>query len=582
MVQVSQSKAKGCEMPDIMLRLGRDVLVAEGAMGTMLQRAGMPAGASCDQLNELDQEMVSDVHRLYHLAGANCAITNTFCGTRSKLAEHDLEDRAEIFNREGVRIARSVHPEHILADIGPCGLLMPPYGQATYEEVFKQYAAQAAMLAAEGPDAIIIETMIDIADACCAVRAARSVCDLPVFATCTFNDQGLMPLSGTSPAAAALALRAAGAAAVGLNCGLGPEQAYPLFKEMAAAVDLPLIVQPNAGLPQVARNGETVYPGTPDEFAVWATRFVAAGASIVGSCCGSTPAFTGAIAAIVGGKDVQPRKLAPGVAVSGPRGLVRIGAGNPVALIGQNIAPSGHPVLRSELLLGEYTEVVELAEDQEDAGAHLLNVSVRTEGVDEAEALAAAVDELAGMTRLPLSFDCIDPAALDAALSRYPGRALINSVSADPASYQAILPIAAEHGAAVVVLASRGWEVPVSAQDRFEAVKEVREAAHAAGLTDADLIVDVVALPVRRDPAAVEVALETIGLVRELGLATMVGVANVSHGMEDRSPTDADFAARAVEAGVDALIVNPRDDLVMDAVERACAHVGETGAPIGE
>ena len=405
-------------MPDIMMRLGRDVLVAEGAMGTMLQRAGVPAGASNEQINELDDEIVRDVHRLYHIAGANCAITNTFCGTRSKLAEYDLEDRADIFNRAGVRIARSVNPEHILGDIGPCGLLMPPYGMATYEQVFSQYAEQARSLAAEKPDAIIIETMIDIADACCAVRAVRSVCDLPVFATCTFNDQGTLPLSGTSPAAAALALKAAGADAIGLNCGLGPEQAYPIFKEMAAAVDLPLIVQPNAGLPQVTRTGDTVYPGTPDEFAVWATRFVAAGAAIVGSCCGSTPAFTGAMAAIVGGKDVQPRKLDPGVAVSGPRGIVRIGGGNPVALLGQNIAPSGHPVLRAELLDDEYTEVVELAEDQEEAGAHLLNVSVRAEGVDEAVALAAAVNELSCMTRLPLSLDCTDPVALDAALSR--------------------------------------------------------------------------------------------------------------------------------------------------------------------
>ncbi|MDZ4179413.1 MAG: homocysteine S-methyltransferase family protein, partial [Coriobacteriia bacterium] len=281
-------------MPDIRMRLGRDVLVIDGAFGTMLQRHEMPPEQCPEQLNITAPEIVSDIHRNYVMAGADCVTTNSFGGTRVKLDEYGLGDQVEEFNRASVRIARATGVQHVLADVGPTGLVLQPLGDAAFEYLFELFCEQISALAAEGPDAIIIETMTDIAEARCVVLAARSVCDLPVFASCTFGATGRMDLSGTDPATAAIILQAAGAEAVGMNCGLGPEQMLPLVEAMAAATSLPLIVQPNAGLPRL-EHGATVFPGTADEMGMHAARFVGLGASLVGSCCGSTPAFTGAI-----------------------------------------------------------------------------------------------------------------------------------------------------------------------------------------------------------------------------------------------------------------------------------------------
>ncbi len=290
-------------MPDIMKRIGHEVLVLDGAMGTMLQRAGLPAGECPELLNITAPEMIGDVHRFYQLAGADCTTTNTFGGSRPKLAEYGYGDRVVEFNRAAVRIAKSHGSPHVFADMGPTGLVMEPLGPATFDEVFAAFAEQAAALAAENPDAIYIETMTDIAEARCAVLAAKSVCDLPVFASCTFGLSGRMDISGTEPEVAAVVLEAAGADAVSLNCGLGPEQMLPLLARMVKATKLPVIVQPNAGLPTLDDEGNTVFPGTPEDLYEFAVAARQAGAAVIGSCCGSTPAYTGAIVDGVADKD---------------------------------------------------------------------------------------------------------------------------------------------------------------------------------------------------------------------------------------------------------------------------------------
>ncbi|MDR0346759.1 MAG: homocysteine S-methyltransferase family protein, partial [Coriobacteriales bacterium] len=290
-------------MADIRLRFDRDVVVVDGAMGTMLQREGISSDECAMLLNVLDPETILSIHERYRLAGAHALTTNSFGGTRAKLAEYGLEERVEDLNRAAVRLAKTARPDHVLADVGPCGLLLEPLGRATFDEVFEQYAEQISALASEGPDAILIETMADIADARCALLAARSVCDLPVFVSCTFDATGHMELSGTDPATAAVILEAAGASVIGMNCGLGPEQLLPLLERMAQATGLPLIVQPNAGLPQLDASFRAYYTGTANDFADAAVAFRRAGAQFIGSCCGSTPAFTSAIYATVGESD---------------------------------------------------------------------------------------------------------------------------------------------------------------------------------------------------------------------------------------------------------------------------------------
>ena len=555
-------------MPDIMMRLGREVLVLDGAMGTMLQRAGLPAGECPELLNITAPEMIGDVHRFYQLAGADCVTTNTFGGSRPKLAEYGYGSRVEEFNRAAVRIAKAYGSPHVLADMGPTGLVMEPLGPATFDEVFAAFAEQAMALAAERPDAIFIETMTDIAEARCAVLAAKSVTDLPVFASCTFGLSGRMDISGTEPEVAAVVLEAAGADAVALNCGLGPEQMLPLLARMVGATKLPVIVQPNAGLPTLDDNGHTVFPGTPEELAAFAAGARLVGAAAIGSCCGSTPAYTGAIVDAVADKDCVevPDRGFSGTVLAGPRGLLTLGAGSPVRVVGERINPTGKKLLAEELRAGSMSIVRSFAAEQQEAGADLLDVNVGAAGVEAASALPAAILALVGTTDLPLVIDTTDIVALEAALRVYPGRALINSVNGEPASMEAVLPLAARYGAAVVVLALDDNGIPGDAEGRLAIVERIRAAAHAAGIADEGLVVDALVMTAATDATAPRTTVDALAGAYDAGLATILGLSNVSHGLPRRTLLNAAFFEAAAAAGLDAAIMNPNDHVVMEAV----------------
>ncbi len=559
-------------MPDIALRLGRDILVLDGAMGTMLQKHNLPAEQSFVQLNVTAPDLVVEIHRLYNLAGADCATANSFGGSRLKLEAYGLGDQVEDLNRAAVRVARASGATHILGELGPTGHVLEPLGSAHFDELFDVFAEQAAALALEHPDAIQIATMTDIAEARCAVLAVRSVTGLPVFVTCTFGLNGRMDLSGTGPEEAAVILEAAGASAVGMNCGLGPEQMLPLVERMARATALPIIVRPNAGLPKLV-DGKTVFPGTALEMGEYAARFVDAGATLVGSCCGSTPSFTGSIADFISDREPAPRIAPPsGVVVAGPRGVARIGGGAPLARIGERINPTGKKRLAESLRAGALDVVREYAVEQQDAGADLLDVNVGAADVPQAEVLPKAVLALSGLVDLPLVLDTTDPVALEAALKVYPGRALINSVSGEAASIEAVLPLAVRYGAAVVVLALDDSGVPHAAEARVDVVRRVREAALAAGLTDSDLLVDTLVLAAATEEAGATATLSAMRTVTdELGLATVAGVSNVSHGLPGRALLNAQFLALAAGEGLTAAIVNPSERVELDNATAAAA-----------
>lgn len=549
------------------MRFGNDMLTLEGAMGTMLQRAGMPAGACPAQMNLLDPDVISEIHRFYRLAGANCAITNTFGGTRAKLDEYGIGDMVRDINMAGVLIAKEENNEHVLGDVGPCGLVMEPLGPATFDEVYAQYFEQIAALAAAEPDAILIETMIDISDARCAVLAGRAACDLPIMVTCTFNEEGVMDLSGTDPATAAIILEAAGAAAVGVNCGVGPEKMYPLVQQMAQVTTLPLIVQPNAGMPQLDAKGETVYPGTPDEMAYWAQRYRELGAQMIGSCCGSTPAFTGAIYAVIGHQPVVERHVdTSGVLLAGPRGHARLGAGMPTCLIGERINPTGKKKLQAELREGSLSTVRAFAAAQKEAGASVLEVNVGTAGVDEVALLPEAVKVLTGCSGMPLSIDTPNARALEEALRVYPGRALINSCNGGEESIRTVLPLAKKYGAAVICLCLDDDGIPDTVEGRMAIVNRIRDAAHSYGLSDNDLVVDTLTMAAAADEHAPEVTLGALQAVTDLGLASSLGVSNVSHGLPDRPLLNAAFISAASACGLTAAIANPNDQVVAESV----------------
>ena len=562
-------------MYDILNRVQGEVLVIDGGLGTMLQRAGKPEEQCPEQLNVTGEEMVEQIHRLYVTAGAECITTNTFGGNRLKLAEWGLDDQVEGLNRAAVRLAKRAGAQHVLADVGPTGKVLTPLGDASFDELFEVFAEQVSALASAQPDAIAIETMTDIAEARCAVLAARSVTDLPIFATVTFGMNGRMDLSGTDPETAAVILESAGADVVGMNCGLGPEQMLPLVERMAKATKLPIIVQPNAGLPEL-HDGETVFPGTADEMGQYAARFVDAGAGLVGSCCGSTPSFTAAIVDFAKDKAVQEgRSGIEGVVLAGPRGIARIGADAPFAVIGERINPTGKPELAESLREGSMTIVRSFAVTQQHAGSHLLDVNVGAAGVDDVIALPAAVEALSGMCDLPLVLDNENPVALEAALRAYPGRALINSVNGSQESMEGILPLASTYGAAVVVLALDDTGIPKTAAGRLEIVQRIRDAAQGFGLSDDDLVVDLLTMTAATDAEAARTTLEAVRVVsQEWGLATVLGVSNVSHGLPGRPALNAAFLSMAAAAGLSSAIINPSDPDVMTAVAASDALLG--------
>jgi 5-methyltetrahydrofolate--homocysteine methyltransferase len=448
--------------------------------------------------------------------------------------------------------------QHILADVGPTGLVMQPLGPATFDQVFDVFAEQISALAAESPDAITFETFTDLAEIRCGLLAAKSVTDIPVIASMTFGLSGRTELSASDPETVATVLEACGATVVGMNCGLGPEQMLPLVEQMAAATTLPLIVQPNAGLPRLV-DGCTVFPGTPEEMGAYAARFVALGAALVGSCCGSSPSFTGAIVDEAKGVALPAVRTRPaGVAVSSARRTVRIGGGSPLVIIGERINPTGMKALADSLRAGSMELVRSLAAAQEAAGADLLDVNVGAVGVDAPAVLPQAVLALAGLTDLPLVIDTTDTVALEAALRAYPGRALVNSVNGGSKSMASVLPLAARYGAAVVVLAlDDDTGIPATAEGRVEVVERVRAEARAQGLTDADLVADCLVMTAAADPGAVSVTLDALRRVHESGLATVLGVSNVSHGLPGRAELNSTMLALAQEAGLDAAIYDP-------------------------
>ena len=559
-------------MPDILLRLGSEALILEGAMGTMLQRAGMLPGTCPEMLNVTAPEMVGDVHRLYRLAGADCTTSNSFGGSRPKLAEHGYADRVEEYNRAAVRVARRWGAPHILADVGPTGLVLEPLGEATFDELFDMFAEQVSALAAEKPDAIFFETFTDIAEVRCGILAARSVTDLPMLASVTFGANGRMDLSGTDPATAAIVLEAAGASAVGMNCGLGPEQMVPLVREMASATSLPVIVQPNAGMPRLDDDGHTVFPGTPDDLEAAARLYLDAGAAAVGGCCGTTPAYIAALMDAVGDRRLRPHGPAePRCVIAGPRGHRVIGGGAGIAAVGERINPTGKAALADSLREGSMSVVRSFGVDQEHAGADALDVNVGAAGIDAASVLPAAVNALVASVGLPLVLDTTDPRALEAALRVYPGRALINSVNGGESSMASVLPLAARYGAAVVVLALDDDGIPETAEGRLAIVKRVREAARAAGLRDEDLVVDGLVMTAAAEPEAPKVTLDVVAGAKAMGLRTLLGVSNVSHGLPMRPLLNAAFITAAAARGLDAAIVNPNDLVVMEAIKTANA-----------
>ncbi|HEY6837480.1 MAG TPA: homocysteine S-methyltransferase family protein [Geobacteraceae bacterium] len=546
------------------------VLVLDGAMGTMLQARGLKPGQAPEELNLTMPEVVAGVHREYLDAGADIIVTNTFGGTREKLSHHGLADKVDEINAAGVAIARSVAGDraYVAASMGPTGRFVEPVGDLSFDEMAALFREQARSLIAAGADVITLETFLDIKEIRAAVIAVRELDPrVPIIAMLTFDDNGRSVL-GTPPEAAAITLEAVGADIVGSNCGLGVDGIAEVLGAMRRVTRLPLISQANAGLP-VLQDGKTIFPGTPEEMTAYHDRLLELGVRVIGGCCGTTPAHIRAIRTALDGKDQSFPEVGPPrgtTFLSSRSGYAAIGGASPVAIIGERINPTGKKAFAAELREEKVSYIRREAMEQVTAGATLLDVNVGAPGIDEPAAMERAVFCVNGAAAVPVVLDSSNPAALERGLKAADGKVLVNSVSGEAKSLDRVLPLVKKYGAAVIGLALDETGIPPTAEDRCAVAERILAAATAAEISANNLIIDCLTLTVSAEQRRAMETLKAVALVKErLGLATVLGVSNISFGLPCRPLISATFFSMAMGAGLDAAIINPKEQAMMDA-----------------
>ena len=541
---------------------GERFLVLDGAMGTQLQAAGLAAGELPELLCITDPAAVTAVHAAYVAAGSEAVTTNTFGANAAKLG--DAARVEEVF-AAAVGCARASGARYVAADIGPTGQLLAPMGALSFDDAYELFAEQARAADAAGADLFIIETMADILEAKAALLAVREHSDLPAIVTMTFGEDGRTFL-GTAPETAAATLDALGADAMGVNCSLGPAEVAPLLSRMIAQTARPVAVQANAGLPSVV-DGRTVYSIAPEDYARAVAPMLDAGATIVGGCCGTTPDYIRLERELICERTPAPRTPHDRFTLTSAQTLFSIAPGE-VGVIGERINPTGKKRLKQALAAGELDYIAGEAIAQEKAGAQVLDVNVGLPELDERAVMLAAAEAVQQVSALPLQIDSADPAVIEAVVRRYPGKALINSCNGKREVLDAVLPIAARYGCAVIGLTLDEDGIPATAEGRLSIAQRIVDAAERWGIPRRDVAIDCLAMAASTDQTQPRAILDAIAAVkRELpGVRCVLGVSNVSFGLPLRPLVNATFLAAAFAAGLDLAIMNPLDVRMADVV----------------
>ena len=532
----------------------------DGAMGTELQKRGLKTGALPELLNLTDPDIVRAVHKDYVNAGADIITANTFGANARKLGS---AQRIREVIAAGIRLAREAGAGRVALDLGPTGAMLAPMGTMTFEEAYGLFKEQVAAGVEAGADLVLIETMSDLLEAKAALLAVKENSDLPVYVTMTFDRDGRTFL-GTSPAIAAVTLSALGADAVGINCSLGPEEIVPFALEMLEWAPVPVVVQPNAGLPD-ATSGQTVYPVGPEEFALSVGRMLDAGVTIAGGCCGTTPEHIRLLRAEMEKRAPVERKNKRRTVFTSAQRLVCPAGG--IAVIGERINPTGKKKIKEALRNQCFDHILSEAISQEEAGAEILDVNAGLPEIDEPGTLTRLVTALQAVTPLPLQIDSADPEAVDRACRVYAGKPIINSVNGKEESLSAILPIAKKYGAAVVGLTLDEDGIPDRAEDRLKIAEKILARAQNYGIPREDVLIDCLTMAVSTNQKLAGETLRAVRLVTErLGVGTVLGVSNISFGLPARELINATFLANALAQGLTLPILNPLSQRYMDVV----------------
>ncbi len=560
--------------------LKNNILFLDGGMGTLLQEHGLDAGELPELWNLTHTDEIKAIHRAYFDAGSHVVNTNTFGANILKFSSEELDTivKAAIENaRAAAKESVGKQEKFVALDIGPTGKMLAPLGDLDFEDAVKIFAETVKLGEKYGADLIVIETMNDSYETKAALLAAKENSNLPVFVSNAYSEDGKL-MTGASPAAMVALLEGMGADAIGVNCSLGPKALAPIVEEYLKCASVPVLLKPNAGLP-CSHCGKTHYDVSAEEFAEDVSALVKKGVRIAGGCCGTTPDY---IAKTVEAcKNLAPTPIQKKNITSVSSYTHAVIFGDEPILIGERINPTGKKRFKEALKAHDIDYILKEGISQQEKGVHILDVNVGLPDIDEAEMLTEAVCELQAIIDLPLQIDTSNAAAMESALRRYNGKAMINSVSGKQDSMDSVFPLAKKYGGLIVALTLDDSGIPATAEERFEIAKRILAEAEKYGIEKKDIIFDPLAMTISADNNAARETLRAVGMIQnELGCHTSLGVSNVSFGLPNRDLINSNFFALALGRGLSAAIMNPYSAEMMNTyyAYRALAGLDENCA----
>lgn len=553
----------------------------DGATGSNLQKAGMPTGVCPEQWILDHPDVILDLQKRYIEAGTQILYAPTFSGNRIKLEEYGLADKIVEINTKLVQLCREAAGDKglVCGDMTMTGESLEPMGDLELEELIDIYKEQAKILYEAGVDLFVVETMMSLAETRAAVLAIKETCNLPIMISMTFDEKG-KTLYGNTPEGCMVVLQSLGADIVGINCSTGPEKMAEMVRQMKKYANVPILAKPNAGLPQMV-DGETVYDMGPEEFASFGPMLMEAGAAVLGGCCGTTPEHIARLVETT--KDIVPVPVMKEHkrVLASERALQEIDINGPFLVIGERINPTGKKALQESLRQGSMDVVCDMAEEQEEMGAHILDINMGMNGIDEKAMMLEAIEEVTMTTTLPLCIDSSHVDIIEAALRRYPGRALINSISLEKEKFEKLLPVAKKYGAMFILLPLSDAGLPKDINEKKEIIHKILDRALELGMCKEDIVVDGLVATVGANKNAALDTLETIRYCKEeLGLATVGGLSNISFGLPNRGYVNAAFVTMALQSGLTMAIANPSSDIMMNLAAASDLLLNKTGADL--